>query len=155
MKRRGVGKIMKTFMANEGNYQRQWYLVDADGEVLGRLASQIATILRGKHKPTFTPHFDAGDYVVVINTDKMIVTGKKREKKIVRHHTGWVGGMKEIQLGKLLDARSDDVLYDAVKGMLPKTALGRKMIKKLRVFKGPEHEHTAQNPTVFELVERY
>ncbi|MDR0856004.1 MAG: 50S ribosomal protein L13 [Clostridiales bacterium] len=145
---------MKTYMANAQNTTKEWYLVDADGQVYGRVASQVAAILHGKHKPTYTPHYDAGDYVIVINTDKMIVTGKKREKKIVRHHTGMVGNLKEVQLGKLLDKQSDEVLYQAIRGMLPKNSLGRAMIKKLRVYKGGEHEQVAQQPTPYALQEK-
>jgi len=147
--------MQKTYMANDQTVTRKWYIVDAEGQVLGRLASQVASVLRGKNKPIFTPHVDTGDFVVVINCDKMIVTGKKAEQKMVRRHTGYVGGLKEVQLGKLLDTRANYVLYAAVKGMLPKNSLGRKLLKKLRVYNGPEHEHQAQQPIKLELVKRY
>lgn len=146
---------MKTFMANEQNIERKWYLVDASGMPLGRVASQVAAILRGKNKPTFTPNVDAGDFVIVINTDKMILTGKKLEQKYYRYHTGYMGGLKAIQYKKMMSEKSDDALYIAVKGMLPKNSLGRKMLTKLRVYKGAEHEHAAQKPEVLNLVKRY
>ena len=146
---------MKTFMANEQNIERKWYLVDASGMPLGRVASQVAAILRGKNKPTFTPNVDAGDFVIVINTDKMILTGKKLEQKYYRYHTGYMGGLKAIQYKKMMSEKSDDALYIAVKGMLPKNSLGRKMLTKLRVYKGAEHEHAAQKPEVINLVKRY
>ena len=142
---------MKTFMANEQNIDRKWYLVDATDMPLGRLASQVAAILRGKNKPTFTPHVDTGDFVIVINSDKVVLTGKKLE----RHHTLYMGGMKEIQYSKYMAEKSDDAVYEAVKGMLPKNSLGRKMLKKLRVYKGAEHKHEAQQPETLNLVKRY
>lgn len=146
---------MKTFMANEQNIERKWYLVDASDMPLGRVASQVAAVLRGKNKPTFTPHVDAGDYVIVINTDKMYLTGRKLEQKYHRYHTGYMGGLKAIQYKKMMAEKSDDALYLAVKGMLPKNSLGRKMLTKLRVYKGAEHEHVAQQPEVLNLVKRY
>ena len=146
---------MKTFMANEQNIERKWYLVDASDMPLGRVASQVAAVLRGKNKPTFTPHVDAGDYVIVINTDKMYLTGRKLEQKYHRYHTGYMGGLKAIQYKKMMAEKSDDALYPAVKGMLPKNSLGRKMLTKLRVYKGAEHEHAAQQPEVLNLVKRY
>ena len=146
---------MKTFMANEQNIERKWYLVDASDMPLGRVASQVAAVLRGKNKPTFTPHVDAGDYVIVINTDKMYLTGRKLEQKYHRYHTGYMGGLKAIQYNKMMAEKSDDALYLAVKGMLPKNSLGRKMLTKLRVYKGAEHEHAAQQPEVLNLVKRY
>lgn len=146
---------MKTFMANEQNIERKWYLVDASNMPLGRVASQVAVVLRGKNKPTFTPHVDAGDYVIVINTDKMYLTGRKLEQKYHRYHTGYMGGLKAIQYKKMMAEKSDDALYLAVKGMLPKNSLGRKMLTKLRVYKGAEHEHAAQQPEVLNLVKRY
>ncbi len=146
---------MKTFMANEQNIERKWYLVDASGMPLGRVASQVAAVLRGKNKPTFTPHVDTGDFVIVINTDKMILTGKKLEQKYYRYHTGYMGGLKEVQYKKMMSEKSDDALYIAVKGMLPKNSLGRQMLKKLRVYKGAEHEHEAQKPELLNLVKRY
>lgn len=146
---------MKTFMATNESVERKWYVVDATGMPLGRLASQVAAVLRGKNKPTFTPHVDTGDFVIVINTDKVILTGKKYEQKMKRHHTLYIGGMKEMNYRKYMDEKSDDAVYEAVKGMLPKNALGRKMLKKLRVYKNAEHKHEAQQPEVLNLVKRY
>ena len=146
---------MKTFMANEQNIDRKWYLVDATDMPLGRLSSQVAAILRGKNKPTFTPHVDTGDFVIVINSDKVVLTGKKLEQKMKRHHTLYMGGLKEIQYSKYMAEKSDDAVYEAVKGMLPKNSLGRKMLKKLRVYKGAEHKHEAQQPETLNLVKRY
>ena len=146
---------MKTFMANEQTVTRKWYVADAAGVPLGRLASQVAAVLRRKNKPEFTPHVDTGDFVIVINTDKVLLTGKKREQKMKRHHTLYMGGMKEIQYSKYMAEKSDDAVYEAVKGMLPKNSLGRKMLKKLRVYKGAEHKHEAQQPETLNLVKRY
>ena len=143
---------MKTYMANDQTVTRKWYVVDADGMPLGRLASQVAAVLRGKNKPQFTPHVDTGDFVIVINTDKVILTGKKLEKKVKRHHTLYMGGRKEVKYDKYLAEKSDDAVYEAVKGMLPKNSLGRKMLKKLRVYKGAEHKHEAQQPEPLNLV---
>ncbi len=144
---------MKTFMANDkvAAQQRKWYVVDAANEPLGRLASQVAAVLRGKNKPIFTPHVDTGDYVIVINSDKAMLTGKKLEKKYKRHHTLYMGGMKEVQYSKYMAEKSDEAVYEAVKGMLPKNRLGRQMLKKLRVYKGGKHEHEAQKPEVLQL----
>ena len=146
---------MKTYMANAQTVERKWYVVDAAGVPLGRLASRVAFILRGKHKPTYTPHVDTGDFVIVINTDKMYLTGKKLEKKYYRYHTGYMGGLKAIQYKKMMEEKSDDALYIAIKGMLPKNSLGRKMLTKVRIYKGAEHEHAAQKPEVLNLVKRY
>lgn len=147
---------MKTFMANDQNVERKWYLVDAAGMPLGRLASQVAAILRGKNKPTFTPHVDTGDFVIVINSDKTVLTGKKLDQKIKRHHTLYMGGMKEVKYSKYMAEKSDDAVYEAVKGMLPKNSLGRKMLKKLRVYKDADHKHEAQQPEALQLtVKRY
>jgi len=146
---------VKTFMANEQNIERKWYLVDATDMPLGRVASQVAAVLRGKNKPTFTPHVDCGDFVIVINTDKMILTGKKLEQKYYRYHTGYMGGLKEVQYKKMMAEKSDDALYVAIKGMLPKNSLGRKMLKKVRVYKDANHNHEAQKPEVLNLVKRY
>ena len=146
---------MKTFMANESNIEGKWDLGDASDMPLGRVASQVAAILRGKNKPTFTPNVDAGDFVIVINTDKMYLTGKKLEKKYYRYHTGYMGGLKAIQYKKMMEEKSDDALYIAIKGMLPKNSLGRKMLTKVRIYKGAEHEHAAQKPEVLNLVKRY
>lgn len=137
---------MKTFMANAQTVERKWYVVDASGKRLGRLASQVASILRGKHKPTFTPHCDTGDFVIVINCDKIELSGKKLDQKVYRRHTGYVGGLKEIPYNKLMENKSDFVVYEAVRRMLPKNSLGRAQLKKLRVYKGAEHEHAAQMP---------
>lgn len=137
---------MKTFMAKEGQIERKWYVVDATGIALGRLASQVAAVLRGKNKPTFTPNVDTGDHVIVINTDKVILTGKKLDNKFYTYHTGYIGGLKQIPYSKMLAEKSDLAVYEAVRGMLPKNSLGRQMITKLRVYKGAEHKHTAQQP---------
>lgn len=143
---------MKTYMAHAETVERKWYVVDAEGLVLGRLASQVAAVLRGKNKPTFTPNVDTGDFVIIINTDKVVLTGKKLEKKLYRYHTGHIGGLKEIQYKTLMATKSDLVVYEAVKGMLPKNSLGRKMLTKLKVYKGAEHKHSAQQPEVLKLV---
>ena len=142
---------MKSFMAKHEEVKRNWYVVDATDMVLGRLASQVATILRGKNKPEFTPNVDAGDHVIVINTDKVVLTGKKMEQKYYRYHTLYIGGLKEIQYKDMLKNKSDKAVFEAVKGMLPKNRIGRQMIKKLRVYKGAEHGHEAQKPEVITL----
>ena len=142
---------MKTFMANESNIERKWYVVDVEGKVLGRAASEVAKILRGKHKPEFTPHVDTGDYVIVLNADKVVLTGNKPENKIYRRHSGWVGGLKEIKARHYLEEKPEKVFELAVKRMLPKNKLGRKMFKKLNVYAGSEHNHQAQKPEVLEL----
>jgi large subunit ribosomal protein L13 len=137
---------MKTYMAHAETVERKWYVVDAAGLPLGRLATRVASVLRGKHKPTYTPNVDTGDFVIVINTDKVVLTGKKLEDKFYRYHTGYIGGLKEISYKKLMAEKSDLAVYEAVKGMLPKNSLGRVMLKKLRVYKGAEHNHAAQKP---------
>ncbi len=142
---------MKTFMAKNGEIERKWYVVDATGLALGRLASQVAAVLRGKNKPTFTPNVDTGDHVIIINTDKVILTGKKLDKKFYTYHTGYVGGLKQIPYSKMMAEKSDLAVYEAVKGMLPKNSLGRQMITKLRVYKGAEHNHIAQKPVELKL----
>lgn len=142
---------MKTYMAHAENVERKWYVVDAEGIALGRLASKVAAILRGKNKPTYTPNVDTGDFVIIINTDKVLLTGKKLEKKYYRYHTGHIGHLKEIQYKTLMATKSDLAVYEAVKGMLPKNSLGRKMITKLKVFKGAEHTHQAQKPELIKL----
>ena len=142
---------MKTYMAHEKDVVRKWYVVDAEGIALGRLASKVAAILRGKNKPIFTPNVDTGDFVIIVNTDKVVLTGKKLEKKYYRYHTGHIGGLKEIQYKTLMAEKSDVAVYNAVKGMLPKNSLGRDMIKKLKVYKGPEHNHQAQKPEILKL----
>ena len=142
---------MKTYMANAQTVEKKWYIVDAEGLTLGRLATKVASVLRGKHKPTYTPNVDTGDFVIVINTDKVVLTGKKLEDKFYRYHTGYIGGLKEIPYKKLMAEKSDLAVYEAVKGMLPKNSLGRAMIKKLRVYKGAEHNHAAQKPETLKV----
>ena len=142
---------MKTFMAKNGQIERKWYVVDATGMALGRLASQVAAILRGKNKPTFTPNVDTGDHVIVINTDKVVLTGKKLDQKYYTYHTGYIGGLKQIPYSKMMAEKSDLAVYEAIKGMLPKNSLGRQMITKLRVYKGAEHNHTTQQPVELKL----
>lgn len=142
---------MKTFMAKSGQIERKWYVVDATDMPLGRLASQVATVLRGKNKPTFTPNVDCGDHVIIINTDKVVLTGKKLEKKFYTYHTGYIGGLKQIPYSKMMAEKSDLAVYEAVKGMLPKNSLGRKMLTKLRVYKGAEHNQQAQMPVELKL----
>ena len=143
---------MKTFMANAQNVERNWYIVDADGMTLGRLASQVAAILRGKNKPTFTPHVDCGDHVIVINAAKVVLSGKKLDQKIYYHHSGFAGGLKQTKYRKLMAEKPDFAVKHAVIGMLQKGPLGRQMARKLRVYAGAEHEHEAQKPVVLELV---
>ncbi|MBQ2948670.1 MAG: 50S ribosomal protein L13 [Clostridia bacterium] len=143
---------MKTFMANAQTVERKWYVVDADGMTLGRLASQVAAILRGKNKPTFTPHVDCGDHVIVINAAKVVLSGKKLDQKVYYHHSGFAGGLKETKYRKLLAEKPEFAVKHAVVGMLPKGPLGRQMARKLRVYAGAEHEHAAQMPEVLELV---
>ncbi len=137
---------MKTYMAKVQDVERKWYVVDASGQTLGRLASQVAAVLRGKNKPTFTPNVDTGDHVIVINTDKVVLTGKKLDKKFYTYHSGYIGGLKQISYRIMMEQKSDLAVYEAIKGMLPKNSLGRAMIKKLRVYKGAEHNHAAQKP---------
>ena len=139
---------MNTYMANPDKIERKWYVVDADGQTLGRLASEIAKVLRGKNKPVFTPHVDTGDYVIVVNAEKVKVSGKKMEQKIYYNHYEYVGGMKETTLKEMMDKKPERVIELAVKGMLPKGPLGRAMIKKLHVYAGPEHKNAAQKPEV-------
>ena len=142
---------MKTYMAHAETVERKWYVVDAAGVPLGRLASRVASVLRGKNKPTFAPNVDCGDFVIIINTDKAVLTGKKLENKFYRYHTGYIGGLKEISYKKMMEEKSDLAVYEAVKGMLPKNSLGRTMLKKLKVYKGAEHNHAAQKPEVLKL----
>lgn len=142
---------MKTYMANPDKIERKWYVVDAEGQTLGRLSAEIAKVLRGKNKPVFTPHIDTGDYVVVVNAAKVKVTGKKLDQKVYYHHSDYVGGMKEQTLKEKLAKKPEDVIYLAVKGMLPKGPLGRQMIKKLHVYAGPEHKNQAQQPKALEI----
>ncbi len=143
---------MKTYMAHAQDVVRKWYVVDAEGMVLGRLASKVASILRGKNKPTFTPNVDTGDFVIIVNCDKVVLTGKKLEKKYYKYHTGHIGGLKEIQYKTLLNEKADFAVFEAVRRMLPKNRLGRQMITKLKVFKGPDHNHQAQKPEQLKLV---
>lgn len=137
---------MTTVSTKPADVRREWYVVDAEGKTLGRLASELARRLRGKHKAQYTPHVDTGDYIVVINAEKVRVTGNKRQDKMYHHHTGYIGNLKSINLEKLLDKAPDRVITHAVKGMMPRGPLGRAMLKKLRVYAGPEHRHTAQQP---------
>ena len=139
---------MKSYMASPATIERKWYVVDATGHTLGRLTSEIAKILRGKNKPTYTPHIDTGDYVIVVNADKIKVTGKKMDQKIYYRHSDYVGGMKEATLKEMMNKKPEDVITLAVKGMLPKGPLGRSMITKLHVYAGAEHAHAAQKPEV-------
>ena len=139
---------MKSFMASPAAIERKWYVVDASGYTLGRLASEVAKILRGKNKPIFTPHIDTGDYVIIVNADKVKVTGRKLDQKIYYHHSDYVGGMKETTLREMMAKKPEKVVELAVKGMLPKGPLGRQMYTKLHVYAGPEHNHQAQKPEV-------
>ena len=142
---------MKTQSVNKERVLHDWYLVDADGKTLGRLSTQIANRLRGKHKPEFTPHVDTGDYIVVINADKIHVTGKKETDKFYYHHTGFPGGIKSVALGKMREKSPEKILENAVKGMMPRNRLGRAMLSKLKVYAGDSHPHSAQQPRVLEL----
>ena len=142
---------MKTFSAKPAEVRRDWFVVDATGKTLGRLSTEIARRLRGKHKPEYTPHVDTGDYIVVINAEKVRVTGNKIEDKMYHRHTGYIGNLKSISLEKLLDQHPERVIENSVKGMLPRGPLGRQMLGKLRVFKGPEHDHAAQQPIPLEV----
>ena len=137
---------MKTFSAKPAEVKRDWFVVDADGKTLGRLASEIARRLRGKHKPEYTPHVDTGDYIVVVNAEKVRVTGNKEKDKIYHHHTGYIGHLKSVSLGKLRGTHPERIIQNAVKGMLPKNPLGRAMFRKLKVYKGSVHSHQAQQP---------
>ena len=139
---------MKTYMANPDKIERKWYVVDAEGQTLGRLAAEVAKVLRGKNKPEFTPHIDTGDNVIVINAEKIKVTGKKLDQKVYYHHSDYVGGMKETTLREMMAKKPEQVIELAVKGMLPKGPLGRTIIKKLHVYAGAEHAHQAQKPEV-------
>jgi len=143
---------VKTFMANAQNVERKWYVVDAAGMTLGRLASQVAAILRGKNKPTFTPHCDTGDYVIIVNASKVELTGKKLDQKNYYHHSGYPGGLKSTSYRKLMAEKPEFAVKHAIVGMLPKGPLGRQMARKLHVYAGPEHEQAAQQPEVLELI---
>ena len=137
---------MKSYIAKPAEVERKWYVIDAEDKTLGKIASEVASILRGKKKPIYTPHVDTGDYVIVINAEKVRVTGKKEEQKIYKSHSGYPGGLKETTLRELRAKKPGEIIRHAVKGMMPKGKLGRQMFKKLRVYAGPEHPHTAQNP---------
>lgn len=142
---------MKSFMASPSTVERKWYVVDAEGKTLGRLASEVANVLRGKKKPIYTPHIDTGDYVIVVNAEKVKTTGKKLEQKKYYHHSEYVGGMKEATLKEMMQKKPEFVIIHAVKGMLPKGPLGRQMLTKLHVYAGPEHKHAAQKPEVLDI----
>ncbi|MBP2638837.1 MAG: rplM [Firmicutes bacterium] len=142
---------MKTFMANPANIERKWFVVDAEGKTLGRLAVEVAKVLRGKNKPTYTPHVDTGDHVIVVNAEKVVLTGKKLEQKTYFRHSGYPGGTTFTTAGKMLATKPERVVESAVKGMLPKNSLGRQMFRKLNVYAGPNHPHSAQQPEVLEL----
>jgi large subunit ribosomal protein L13 len=147
----GGGVKMKTYSAKPGSVAQEWFVVDADGKTLGRLATEIAHRLRGKHKPEYTPHVDTGDYIVVLNAEKVRVTGNKTTQKIYHHHTGYPGGLKSMSFDKLRDKAPERIIESAVKGMLPKNPLGRAMFRKLKVYAGAEHPHTAQQPQVLDI----
>lgn len=142
---------MKSFMASPSTVERKWYVVDAEGKTLGRLASEVANVLRGKKKPIYTPHIDTGDYVIVVNAEKVVTTGKKLDQKKYYHHSEYVGGMKEATLREMMQKKPEFVITHAVKGMLPKGPLGRQMLTKLHVYAGPEHNHAAQKPEVLDI----
>lgn len=137
---------MKSYMEKAGQVQRKWYIIDASGKSVGRVAAAAASILRGKEKATYTPHVDCGDHVIILNCDKAVFTGKKLTQKVYYRHTGWIGNMKSVTAGKLMETRSDRAMYLAVKGMLPDTTIGRSALTRLRVYKGSEHMHAAQQP---------
>ena len=142
---------MKSYMARPLSVERKWHLVDAEGRTLGRLATEIATVLRGKNKPQYTPHVDTGDFVVVVNAEKIIVTGKKAEQKVYRRHTQRPGGLKEVSYEQMLERKPEVILRKAVRGMMPKSRLGRQQFRKLKLYAGPEHPHEAQNPQPYEV----
>lgn len=143
--------MQSTYMAKPAEIKRKWLLIDAQGKTLGRLASEVATLLRGKHKPTYTPHVDSGDHVVIINAAKVVVTGNKAQDKLYYSYSGYPGGLKAVNFATLMEKKPTEAVYIAVKGMLPHNKLGRAMLKKLRVYAGPEHEHAAQQPEKWEL----
>ena len=142
---------MKSYMARPLEVERKWYVVDAEGQTLGRLATEIARILRGKNKPQYTPHVDVGDFVVVVNAEKVVVTGKKAEQKVYYRHSGYPGGLKTTSYEEMLERKPTEILRRAVKGMMPKTRLGRQQLKKLKIYAGPEHPHEAQRPESYEV----
>lgn len=140
-----------TYMANSNNVEKKWYIIDASNKPLGRVAAEAAKLLRGKHKPTFTPHVDTGDHVIILNCKDVILTGKKLDQKVYRHHTGYIGNMKETTARNMLQDKPEKAMMLAIKGMLPKNRLGRQMINKVRIYSGAEHEHQAQKPEVWEV----
>ncbi len=142
---------MKTFMAKAETVERKWYVVDAKGKTLGRLSSEIAKILRGKHKPIYTPHVDTGDFVIVINAELIVLTGKKLDQKLFRHHSNFPGGLKEVPYRRIMETKPTLAIYEAVRGMLPHSSLGRSMLRKLKLYAGTTHEHEAQMPEMLEL----
>ena len=142
---------MKSYMARPLEVERRWYVVDAEGQTLGRLATEIARILRGKNKPQYTPHVDTGDFVVVVNAEKVVVTGKKAEQKVYRRHSGYPGGLKETSYEQMMERRPTEILRRAVKGMMPKNRLARQQLRKLKIYAGPEHPHAAQDPQRLEV----
>ncbi len=145
------GGLVKSYMARPLEVERKWYVVDAEGRTLGRLATEIARVLRGKNKPQYTPHVDVGDFVVVVNAEKVVVTGKKAEQKVYRRHSGYPGGMKETSYGRMMERRPEEILRRAVYGMMPKTRLARRQMGKMNIYAGPEHPHAAQNPQKLEV----
>jgi large subunit ribosomal protein L13 len=149
----GARRAMKTYVATPENRQRDWYVVDAEGKTLGRLATQLADALRGKRKPEYTPHCDTGDFVVVVNAAKIRVTGNKASDKLYYRHSGYPGGLRSRSLGEMLERRPEEVIRRAVKGMLPRNRLGRQQLTKLKVYAGPEHPHAAQSPQAFEITQ--
>ncbi len=142
---------MKSFVAKPHELERKWYIIDAEGKTLGRMSTEVASILRGKRKPIYTPHVDTGDYVIIINAEKIVVTGKKRSDKVYKHHTGYPGGLREITFDKLQAKKPEEIIRHAVKGMMPKGKLGREMFTKLKVYAGAEHKHAAQQPQTWEF----
>ena len=142
---------MSTYMPKAGDITRKWYIIDAEGQTLGKVATKAADLLRGKHKPTFVPHMDCGDHVIIINADKIVLTGKKLEQKMYYHHTGYIGNMKQVKYSTLLAKKPEFVMTKAVKGMIPDTTIGRQALTRLRVYAGPEHNHAAQKPEKVEL----
>jgi large subunit ribosomal protein L13 len=144
---------VRTFSPKAGDIHRQWHVIDASDVVLGRLASHAAILLRGKHKPIFAPHMDTGDFVIIVNADKVVLTGRKLEQKLAHHHSGYPGGLRSVAYGDLLGQRPERVIEKAVRGMLPKNSLGRSQLRKLKVYAGPDHPHQAQMPSAFELTQ--
>ena len=142
---------MSTYMPKAGDITRNWYLIDAEGQTLGKVATKAADLLRGKHKPTFVPHMDCGDHVIIVNADKIVLTGKKLEQKMYYHHTGYIGNMKQVKYSTLLAKKPEFVMTKAIKGMIPDTTIGRQALPRLRVYAGPEHNHAAQKPEKVEL----